>query len=293
MRWLFLLFTTLLFSSQIDWHENLSEAITIAKRDNKAIFLFLMKEGSKLQIFDKENFHLIHPYFVFVKIDPSEIQDKYRIDPSSFVLLLDKENNLICNLNLSFEEQYPKRVKDLLQEYYSFQKLDLTKLSLKELKGVYRKAQAFSEDIRSKIVEVALKQQEDTYFLLEQYNLLLKKNLQEAKDLKKKLIASDPHNLKGTIYKIAIIQFEHRSSNCMDPFEVIKPIVKYINKFGKMDRDNIWHLEMLISHFFSNKKMYKEALIHARASYKVAPIFKKQQLVQNILDLKKKISNPN
>lgn len=161
------------------------------------------------------------------------------------------------------------------------------------MKTSYQQARASGNDfIRDKTLNEGIKKDESLYFLLEKYTELTdKRKIDEAKIVKKEIIEKDPYNMRKTCYRLAMIDFEalSRDKTIIDPNIVIYPLLQYINDFGKKDRDNLWRLEMIISQFLCSRGLVKEALIHARASYKAAPITLKKEIVKTVLYLKHRV----
>ena len=149
-----------------------------------------------------------------------------------------------------------------------------------------------SELFQDKSLLEGILSEERLYSLFESYISLIEKNKYiEAKSVREEIIHIDPHNLQKSFFRLAMIDFENLAKNndIYDPGEVVLPIIEYIKNYGKKDRENLWRLEILISQFLSSKGEIKKALLHARASYKAAPTMIKKELVQTILELKRKL----
>ena len=310
---LFIFFSSFIWAKDIYWYKDVFEARDVAKKEKKNLFLFFTcldncpwskkfnEEILKNSIFIEKT----NALFVFVLVDfPSasneklkenkELKEKYKIGTFPSVLLLDLNDDIITKLEyLPLEPQkYALKLEQIVNEYNELTKCDFKNLSGDELKKTYERAKAIGcTTLKMKTIEEGVKKQEDLFFHLEKYSLLVENNKKdEANKLKKEIIDSDPKNLKKSYLKLAMIDFQNlATSDVQDPEKIIKPLTDYIKGFGKKDKENLWRLEMMISQFFSSKGLLKEALKHARASYKAAPLIVRKELAQTIIYLKKKI----
>jgi hypothetical protein len=302
------------FSEEVDWVKDYKKAFIIAKNENKNVFVFF--NSSKEPFCSKKNdekefLKKINSFFVLVDIDISEealfnqnfIQNKnlkktYKIEEVPFVFILDEEEHVITKQSYSsLLERGSENLLKRLADYNDFKKQKFSYLNIDDLIENYEKVKSLGfEGLKIKIIQEGMKNIEDPFFRLEQYALLLNNNdLMEAEELKKEIIANDPNNLKKGHLKLALIDFEFfaKDTRIKDPEVVIKPLVEYINLFGKKDKRDIWFLEMTISHFFNKKGLLKEALLHARVSYKTAPVSLRKDIAKIVLCLKKKVKNPS
>jgi hypothetical protein len=190
-------------------------------------------------------------------------------------------------------EKYAKKILEIMELYTELKKKDLAFLSSFDLKSAYERAKSWGNELlKEKALNAGLKKEDNLYFLFEKYLSLLKSgNKKEADDIKKQIIEADPNNIQNSCFRLALIDFEVliKTKSIHEPEEIIKPLVEYINEYGKKDKDNLWRLEMVISQFLGSKGLFKDALRHARASCKAAPSIIRKEIVQTILYLKLKI----
>jgi hypothetical protein len=56
-------------------------------------------------------------------------------------------------------------------------------------------------------------------------------------------------------------------------------LLQYVREFGKNDKANLWHIELMIAQYLFSKDAKQEALLHALASYEAAPEEKKNEII--------------
>ncbi len=123
----------------------------------------------------------------------------------------------------------------------------------------------------NRIIKMGLNSDQMTYFQIEHYRLYADEGLihsPEAAALRQQLLAADPNNEHKTHYQIAIIDFESYSEDSDkengNPDEAVVPLIAYIEKFGKQDKENLWRLNMIISQFYLDKNKLAQALKYAQ-----------------------------
>jgi protein disulfide-isomerase len=318
MKRFFIILITLCVGSAFGkWHEDYQAAYEKAKRENKSIFLFFTGSDycawcKKLsnEILDTSDFkNLTDKYFEFVYIDfpakkalsdkqyknNKKLKEKYGVEGFPTVIIIDTDEIVVTRTGYLpvGPKEYAKKIIQLVEEHNSLKKKDFSGVDLHDLKTSYEKARAYGNDfIKEKTLNEGIKKDERLYFLLEKYVYLTEKQKNdEAREVKREILENDPHNLRKTYFRLAMIDFEvlAKDKSIVDPNIVIYPLVQYIAEFGKKDKDNLWRLEMLISQFLCSKGLIKEALEHARQSYKAAPSELKKELVQTVLYLKQKV----
>ena len=312
-----MLFTTALFGK---WHEDYQTAYNTAKKENKNLFLYFTGSDycpwcKKLsnEILNKPDFMaLADKYFEFVLIDfpakkslsetqyknNKKLKEKYGIEGFPTVVILDSDEIVIARTGYLpiGPTEYAKKIIKLIEEHNVLKKKDLSKEDFSDLRYSYKKARFHgNEFIKEKALNEGMQKDDRLYFLLEKYSELThKQKYDEANELKKEILAKDPYNMRKTCYRLAMIDFEVLSKNqTVDPNAVIHPLLKYIDEFGKKDKDNLWRLEMIVSQFLCSRGHIKEALKHARASYKAAPSALKKDIVETVLYLKHKAEEHN
>ncbi len=223
------------------------------------------------------------------------LQKVFHVDQTPTVILFDYSHEEIARLGFLpvTPEQYAQSAIKLIEQFeevITFLKNPRGGATEEEIKSIYLKAKELSSRLyKNQILQMGLKREKGSFFLLEKYEDLLKQfklKSQVVQKVRKQLIEKDPDNKRGTQLKIALLEFDALSSkesgkNKID--KVISPLVHYLKKFGKQDRENLWKVEMMIAQFLFTKKEQEQALAYARASLAEAPDEMKQQ-VQEMVD---------
>lgn len=296
------------------WNEDLGEALNEAYKTDKIVGLYFSESDycPWCKKFDKEILNdekfigsissclimVLVDFPKYKKIEQHKIQrnealkNKYQITAFPTLVLLDSKANVITQMGYLpvSPAKYAENIKKIINEYKELSSFNFEEISTKDLKSIYEKAKKLGYDfLQKKCLEKGVKCQ-DNYFFLEKYSILLKQNrFDQAIRLKKKMQYLDPNNHKKTHLKLALIDFENLSEKKdLSPEKAIAPLVEYINKFGKKDKE-YWRLEMMMSQYLSSRGKIKLALSHARECYKAAPSIIKKDLAKTIWYLKNKI----
>lgn len=297
------------------WNENFGEALVDAQSNGKVLLLAFMGAGWCPWSEKLEREILSEPAFVeplrgdvqFVWLacpeepkrygtELKQLKEKYGVDEfPTLVLITPQQEEMfkVGYLPLSPKE-FAARLKQMVgdfKELFGRLEKDEAPMSLEELESLYIKARDLkSAHYKEKLMQEGLKRDKDTFFLLEKYAELMEAgNKKEAAPLREKIIDRDPKNLKGSQLRLAIFDFQTRATRLKrkdDPFAVMKPLVAYIEKFGKKDKDNLWKVQMMMAQYLFTKNEVKEALEHASASYQSAPEESRKEIAETIDYLK-------
>ncbi len=82
------------------------------------------------------------------------------------------------------------------------------------------------------------------------------------------------------------MDFDALANACLGTKAVVKPLVEYLRKFGTVDTENAWQIEMKISKYLFSKDQIEEALKHANASLKMAPESARTEIAKSVEYLK-------
>lgn len=298
------------------WYENYDEALLRAKAENKKLFLYFARSASSSEdeksaneiLNNSEFLEMVQQYFEFVYLDLSEkenltelrkinnkkLMEKFKVSRFPALAIIDSDQTIISKLTFFpiQSKKFGEKVIRMIKDYDEIKNIDLSKLSYQDLKRTYEMVRGWgNEEIVDKTLEEGLKKEERFYFLFEKYLFLKERNrFSEATIIRKEIRDRDPRNIYKSFFRLAVIDFEALAKDIeVDPLKVISPLIEYVKEFGKNDKENLWQIEMIVSQYLSSKGIFKEALKHARASYKSAPINMKKDLVQNIRNLKNKI----
>lgn len=282
----------LLFSQEkIAWYQNLEKAKSIAMKGKKPLLVFFADSSicaQKMQeIFQAPSFQdKGRDLFTFCLLDTKELPK---------VVLIDPEYGRITKMGYipSSKVDYLQLMQEKIQIYLQIKKA-ASRPNEYNLEKIYTQALKLDcEYFQEKLLEAGLKQDKGIFFLLAQYENLLKKyplyhqNLQRIQE---EIEKKDPKNLQKGHLKIAMLHFQTLALQGAPTKEVVAPLIEYVQKFQKKDRKNLWKVYLTISQYLSVQKKYPKALTYARLSYKEAPKEAKKNILSCIKYLKKKRS---
>lgn len=134
-----------------------------------------------------------------------------------------------------------------------------------ELIELYKLAQELGQiESQDEIMGVGLERNEP-YFLLERYRQLAsvhRVDSSEALAFRHELLKSEDHQIH---FQVAIIDFEAGGARS------IRPLETYLKKFGEVDPENVWRIEMMIAQFYLEEDAWVPALEHAEIAHETAP----------------------
>ena len=324
---LFLCFQGGLQAGNIVWLDNYEQALEKAKNSNKILILFFTgsdwctwcnKLESEVLITPEFN-QIAGDKFVFLKLDfPRESaisaqtreqnrQLQMRFDVHGFptLVLLDplQERQIgVTGYRSGVPKEYANHLMKIVSEYINSQQgingVREGPNTGARLKSLYEKACELDlyEDQQS-LISAGIKSDEKHFFQLEQYRLIANEGMidtSKALILRQELLNADPDNSFGTHYQIAIIDFETYSEDCDNekatPDTLVSPLVKYIQKFGKQDKENLWRLQMIISQVCLDNNCTDQALNYAQACHDSAPQTVRPEINKAITNIKSKVT---
>ncbi|MFA5250112.1 MAG: thioredoxin family protein [Parachlamydiales bacterium] len=291
-------FFTALTGGEIRWFADLEEAKYAAKQEKKYVLLYFTGsdwcpwcQRMHSEILASPEFQkMAGPLFVFVLVDfprrknlehsqrekNRELKRQYNVEGFPTLVLLDAGGAFITTLGYlpSSGQKYAQHLKDLVVEYQKLAYLDLKELSNLERQKVYAKNRdfGFSEDVQTLKEE---NKEEDPFLILEEYNLL------------KCRFSEGVLNSTGAKLKAVLARYL-KNLQKEDSEKALFPLLDYIRTYGSKDKEHLWQLEMLISRFFYQRGNKEKALLHAKASYKAAPLMIRKDLADVILFIKRK-----
>ena len=295
---------------RINWLTNYEEAVNQSRNQSKPLLLFFTGTGwcpacAKLEeeVFDTGAFaESVGDKFIFMKLDfPREtgmlnsqtatqnrqLLKKFNVRSFPSVIILEPRHQQqigITGYRPGGPRQYAAHLSRIVGDYGSYnqnmQKVNTPgqlSLSGNELKQLYEKARELNMENDLKVIAAAgINSDQKTYFLLERYRNLADEGMiheAEAVALRQQLLASDPNNEKKIPYQIAVIDFEAYAEEKENSSSenTAAPLIAYVEKFGKQDKENLWRLQMIISQVYLDKNKLNQALNFAQASYESAP----------------------
>jgi len=318
-------------SSAIKWMTNYEEALNLAKSTSKPMILFFTGSDwcgwcNKLEeeVFDSADFAAVAgDKYVFLRLDfplyaaqPSQLtaqnkqlQKKYEIKSFPTLVILDAadlQQMGSTGYRAGGGKQYAQHLKKIVDSYNAhkskMKSSQTQKLSGVELKKLYEKSRELgrSNDV-SYLIRQGMESDEKIFFLTERYRFLAEEgqiHQPESAALKRQLISLDPHNETLAHYNIAVIEFEalsqenHKEAGEQNYWELpISPLISYIEKFGRNDKENLWRLEMIISQVYLDRNELSQALNHAQASYNSAPSSVQLEISSAIKNIQTQLSS--
>lgn len=301
------------------WSEDYPATVREAKANEKVIMVAFMGSGwcPWSEKFEREILNDIHfteqlkdeVNFVWLScpresaranVDIRQLKERFGIDEfPTLVFINSQEEELfrVGYLPLSSHE-FAAKLRQMIRDYLALwsrvEKKGSEPFALDELKSLYQKASSLnSYHYKERLMQMGLAEDRGTFFLLEKYAELAESGEKtESAELKQKIIERDPKNLAGSQLSLAILDFQTKSAllkNRENVKSVIKPLVEYIQRFGKRDRENLWKVQMMLAQYLFSKNAIPDALAHAAASYKSAPEEKKAEIAQTIDYLKTQV----
>lgn len=293
------------------WSKNFNQAFALAQKEKKILVVAFLGDSwcpwsEKLKkdilnspLFVKSIQEVAH--CAVVHLDEKEtahnkhFREVFHVDQTPSLVLFDYSQEEIARLGFLplSAEAYADQVLELVQNFervIAFLK-DPKSVSSEELIAqIYADAKKLSsQSYRDQILEIGLKREKGSFFILEKYAHLLDKLKFKSplvQKTRKELMAKDPHNQMGTQLKMAVLEFQKLGLKMKGKNRVhkaISPLLDYVQKFGKEDPENLWKVEMMIAQFLSTKNEHEMALSHAKASLDAAPEIVKNE-VKDVVD---------
>ncbi len=286
--------------------------------DRPVALLFTGSDWCKLSkklndeiLYDQGFVDEIGSQFIFVKVDFPEINCKsqellkqnqdlktyFKVDSFPLIVLIDKSGIEITRLSYTAESgvEYANRLKEIYLNYYSL-KIGYLKTdgSIDDMEKLYHRASVLQCPYYiEKTLEDGLNINVGVYFPLEKYVRLVndgKKDSDQAKELKAKIIERDRDNLSGAHLRLALLDFQANKLSYVDSEEecqkVIEPLNLYVKSFGENDHNNLWRLHLIISEYFIKYGKTKEAIDHVEKSLIDAPDNEKRNIEKMIRSIK-------
>ena len=155
---------------------------------------------------------------------------------------------------------------------------NIDKLSLSQLLQFYRKCQVLNMQVcEEKILQAGLALDTGTDFLLEQYAKVGPKHPKQAQKLKKEIRARKPNSAQIE-WQLALLTFQANIEKKTDVNEIVKPLQKYLRRYGDVDKDSRWRCHLILAEFYKDKNIIEKARFHAQLAMKDAPDELKQMI---------------
>lgn len=299
-------------SQGIVWEKNYEDAVKEAREKKLPLFLFFSGTDwcpwcVKLEknILEKPEFYQgIIDKYIFCLIDfpmKKSVDDQklafnktlmkdYEVIGFPTIVIADVDKGLITQVGyLAISpEEYRDYIIEVTKTFYASDDALENPTSLSDIqweKLSMNAKQLGSPYFQKKLEEKGIKSCPSPFFLLEKYEKTITEkgiNSQEAKEIKGRIKELDPNNVYKSHLKIANLEFLYLSNLHKIPTsKVVAPLVEYISQFGDKTPE-LWKVHFLIAHFLFSKNEKKQALIHAKISFKLAPEKIRKQLAETI-----------
>jgi thioredoxin-related protein len=268
------------------WSQKLEEEIL-----TQSDFIKSAKEDFVLVWLDFPENTLFSPK---VKEENWELKEAYDIQELPTLLVVDQDGGVVSRWGYipMDVKSFVSMLKEAYGTYEQVKKAlegeEFDTLSPERLQELYLKSKKLDcKKFQEKLLEAGMFRGKDSYFLLEKYASLLEKEKKEgeAVELRKKIADLDPKNTQGIHLQLALLDFQKKSTLATKKAHdksAIEPLLEYVSQFGKMDRQNLWRVEMMIAQHLFSKGFPSKALKHAQASYDSAPEDAKAEIAQSI-----------
>jgi hypothetical protein len=168
----------------------------------------------------------------------------------------------------------------LFQEMISIHELsqNAEKLSLNQLLQFYRKCQVLNmKACEEKILTAGLAIDTGTDFLLEQYAKISKKHYSQAQKIKAEIRVRRA-NSAPIEWQLALLDFQSRIEKLREVDDIVKPLTRYLHRYGDQDKDNRWRCHLILAEFYKDKNLIDKAQFHAQLAMQDAPDELKQMI---------------
>ncbi len=280
------------------WKEDVDAGFAEAKKEGSALVVAFVgsrwcpwSEKVEREVLSDPLFEEgLGPQFICVKVDVGSenrgvLATEYRIEQVPTFLRLEQNQQEIARVGFlpQSAKEFGAHLASLYDKYASLQERlshkNIKTMDPEELKHLYlfASSQGFKR-LQDLFFEEGLKRNQGTFFLLEKYRQLFSSRKDEAKEVRKEIVARDPKNVEGSWMHLAVFDFLDKQAEKNSPEKVIKPLKKYLKKQGQTHPDHVWRLEMMISQHLYHRGKKKQAKKAAEKALKVAPLEMQEEI---------------
>ena len=220
---------------------------------------------------------------------------QYEVQKCPSILILDPHGKEFARFEylpldaVGYAEMITAQIDNFHQICLALNQINDDSFDEEKWRDLYLKAKKLSAAcFKEVLLEQGFRKEEGSFFHLEKYTHLLDKRKSKhpaVRKAKKQLLDKDPENKQGYHFKVAVLEFQKLASRLKKnerPERALKPLLKYIQAFGKKDPENYWKSEWLIAEFLYTKNLIARALEHASAAYSAAPDSEKAQIAETV-----------
>lgn len=281
------------------WLGEYKQASELSKEKNQPLLIAFLgdKECPWSQKWDMEVLNspafeqLASQQFILLRSQEGPLAKRYHVKQYPLLLLLDGQGEVVARIShlpLPAQES-AAYIKELFFDF-QFIKMSiadhyLKQMGFEQLKTLFQKVTHLENGyFKEQVLEEGLKKDRGAFFLMQQYvSVIEKEKMKERRvqRLRRRILERDPKNEHGTHLKVALTDFQVLSKKDK-AHKAVRPLLEYVQKFGKQDKDNLWKVEMMLAQYLFSQKLIKEALHHATLSYEAAPEAQRHAVTESI-----------
>lgn len=312
------IFSTLIFCLGIPlqiiaWSANYAQELETAKFENKLVLLaFVGRDWCPWSdkffqetLSEPQFINALKDLVVFVRVDfpysenapESEgLKEKYHIQQLPTLVIASPREEEVAKIGyLPLKpSEFAVHIEQILQGYKKLitkiGQRELSELSVEEIRHLYQEACTYHlTKYKEVFFSLGLKLDPGPFFLVEKYGELMKVKPKKAKALRREIEKRDPKNKHGSYLQLAIFDFQAQAEKSEDSHKVLKPLRKYLKKFGQKDLENSWRLHMMIAQYLFHKNGDKKEIVkQVQAALDQAPEEFKNELTEFFNDMEKR-----
>lgn len=288
---------TLCLSILLFSFKNESQVLKTAKEENRPIVAAFLSANCPWSV--KLNDEVLeNPQFLEKVTEPllwkcqdKELLQKYKVAASPVLVLLDPKGKEFARTEYVPLDAagYAEMVNGYIE---SFQEiciaLEGNVFEEERWHSLYEKSKKLSSDcFKQVLLEQGLRKEEGSFFHQEKFSALLEKHKASHPQVikaKKKWIERDAE----AQFKIAVLEFKKLSGKKSKsrPEKALIPLMRYVQKQGKKDQENLWKCELLIAEYLYTHHHAAPAVEHAVIALAAAPEEAKAQVRESLAIMK-------
>lgn len=217
------------------------------------------------------------------------LQEVFSIYQIPCLLMIDcKEQELLrlSSENIVLAEQLAKDLLKIKQQLLDLNMgfKNINALSQEQLQELYLLAEKLNQkEIKDEILNKGFLES-SSFFLLEKFKSFVSQNALQSEEclLVKEALAND---LEAS-FTAALIEFQELSKqskeNNLDLSLIVSPLKNYLDKFGDIDLEKTWRVEMILAQLYVEFDLWNSALEHAEIAFNTAPQNVKDEISRSL-----------
>ena len=168
----------------------------------------------------------------------------------------------------------PEKYVALFEEMLQIENLTLhlKNPTVEQLLLLYRKSRLYNmRASEEKLLNAGLALDPGVHFLLEHYAKLCKDHPRKAKKIKEEIRKRSPAS-SSVEWQLATLLSEAKHERGEELKEIIRPLEKYLRRYGDQDIDLRWKCHLLLGEIYQEKNQLQQAKDHFRQAVEEAPV---------------------